>query len=119
MARVTPSGAAAFGPGSRQRKLVLRGKAGLSEGRLIDALNQELVQAMSAHQLPKVGLHLLGSGTLSWGYGKDHGVHILPGVIMVVNLPLAPSQSNGLCFLFQALGWALIITFSPDTTSGV
>ena len=67
----------------QQQKLVLRGKAGMSEGRLMDALNQEVVQAMAAHSLPRVALSLLGSGALSWGRGQDLGVHILPGDLLV------------------------------------
>ena len=78
----------------QQQKLVLRGKAGMSEGRLMDALNQEGVQAMAAHSLPRVALSLLGSGALSWGRGQDLGVRILPGDLPFCSckLPLCPCQ---------------------------
>ncbi|KAK9833047.1 hypothetical protein WJX74_005456 [Apatococcus lobatus] len=84
LARVAPCAAHTGPPSSRKQpqKLVLRGKAGLSEGRLMDALNQEVVQAMAAHSLPRVALSLLGSGTLSWGRAQDLGVRILPGRII-------------------------------------
>lgn len=80
LARVVPCVVTGLSASHRQQqKLVLRGKAGLSEGRLMDALNQEVVQAMAAHSLPRVALSLLGSGTLCWGRGQDLGVRIFPG----------------------------------------
>ena len=52
----------------------------MSEGQLMEALNQEIVQTMSARNLPKVALSLLGTGVLSWGHGQDLHVQILPGI---------------------------------------
>ena len=111
LARVVPCVVTGLSASHRQQqKLVLRGKAGLSEGRLMDALNQEVVQAMAAHSLPRVALSLLGSGTLSWGRGQDLGVRILPGDLSL--LPLASKCYVG----SQAVGMAAVLAAASITS---
>lgn len=66
-----------------RQKILLRGRNGLDDGRMLRTLEQELTQAAMQQRLPGARVELVGSGLMQWSTSRDRCLNIMATTLHV------------------------------------